>query len=331
MRVVGVSGDGGYGGPEALRVFVLPERHAGPGEVRLAVHAAAVNPTDTFTRAGLRHELLKEFDPPYVPGMDVAGIVDEVGPDTDGDLVVGDRAMAIVVPSGQHGGYSDSLVLPAASVARAPAAVTLAEASTLPMNGLTARKALDMLALPRGATIAVTGAAGAFGGYVVQLAKADGLRVVADASDTDEDLVRGLGADVVVRRGDDVAARIRAAIPDGVDAVADGAIHDGLVLPAIRDGGAVAAVRPFAAEPARGIVVHMVWVREYMLAHDKLDRLRQQVEDGAVTLRVAATYPPERAGEAHARLERGGTRGRLVIEFRGEPRGTDSAARGPGR
>lgn len=319
VRVVGVSGEGGYGGPEALQLFELPERHAGPGEVRLAVHAAAVNPTDTFTRDGSRHELLKELEPPYVAGMDVAGVVDEVGPDADTDLAVGDRVMAIVIPSGQHGGYSDQLVLPARSVARAPLGSTLVEASTLPMNGLTARKALDMLALPSGATIVVTGAAGAFGGYVVQLAKADGLRVVADASEADEALVRQLGADVVVRRGDDVAARIRAVVPDGVDAVADGAIQHMLVLPAVRDGGAVASVRPFVGETERDVVIHMVWVREYQLEHAKLDRLRQQVTDGAITLRVAATYPPEQAADAQARLERGGTRGRLVIEFRPEP------------
>ena len=140
--------------------------------------------------------------------------------------------MAIVVPAGQHGGYSDQLVLPARSVARIPAGATLVEAATLPMNGLTARKALDMLALPAGATIGVTGAAGAFGGYVVQLAKADGLRVVADASEADEALVRSLGADFVVRRGDDVASRIREVVPEGLDAVADGAIQHALVLPA---------------------------------------------------------------------------------------------------
>ena len=98
MRVVGVSGEGGYGGPEALRVFELPDRHADVGEVRIAVHAAAVNPTDTFTRIGARHEMLKEHDPPYVAGMDVAGVIDEIGPDTDTDLAVGDRVMAIVVP-----------------------------------------------------------------------------------------------------------------------------------------------------------------------------------------------------------------------------------------
>ena len=82
MRVVGVSGEGGYGGPEALRIFELPDRHAGPGEVRLAVHAAAVNPTDTFTRIGARHEQLRQYEPPYVAGMDVAGVIDEIGPDT---------------------------------------------------------------------------------------------------------------------------------------------------------------------------------------------------------------------------------------------------------
>jgi NADPH2:quinone reductase len=319
MRVVGVSGEGGYGGPEALRVFELPDRHAGAGEVRIRVHAAAVNPTDTFTRNGSRHEMLKALDPPYVAGMDVAGIIDEVGPGTETALAVGDRVMAIVVPQGQHGGYSDSIVLPARSVAAAPQGATLAAASTLPMNGLTARKALDMLAVPAGGTIAVTGAAGAFGGYVVQLAKADGLRVVADASEADEELVRQLGADVVVRRGDDIAANVRAVVPDGVDAVADGAIQHGLVLGAVRDGGGVASVRPFVGDTERGITVHGVWVREYMLEQEKLDQLRQQVEDGTVTLRVAATYPPEQAADAQARLERGGTRGRLVIQFRNEP------------
>ena len=81
------------------------------------------------------------------------------------------------------------------------------------MNGLTARFALDLMALQPGQVLAVTGAAGAFGGYVVQLAKADGLTVVADASEADEELVRGLGADVVVRRGDDVADADPRAVP----------------------------------------------------------------------------------------------------------------------
>ena len=137
-------------------------------------------------------------------------------------------------PDGAHGGYREDLVLRRGSVVRAPAGVDAVAASTLPMNGLTARLALDQMALEPGQVLAVTGAAGAFGGYVVQLAKADGLTVVADASPADEQLVRELGADVVVRRGDDVAARIREHFPDGVHGLADGSVQDALFLPAVQ-------------------------------------------------------------------------------------------------
>ena len=129
MKVVGVDE---FGGPEALRVFELPERHAGPGEVRIRVHAAAVNPTDTYVRNGARAEQQKASPPPYVPGMDVAGVLDEIGEGVTTDLAVGDRVMAIVLPKGSHGGYSDSIVLPAESVVAAPAGSSHAEASTLP-------------------------------------------------------------------------------------------------------------------------------------------------------------------------------------------------------
>ncbi|MFM7535664.1 MAG: zinc-binding alcohol dehydrogenase family protein [Acidimicrobiales bacterium] len=311
MRVVGVDE---FGGPEALKVFEVPEPHAGPGEVRLRVHAATVNPTDTYTRNGARAAMLTSAPPPYVPGMDAAGVVDEVGPGTSG-LAVGDRVMAIVIPNGGHGAYSEHLVLPAESVVRMPAGTGFAEASTLPMNGLTARLSLDQLALIPGQTLAVTGAAGCYGGYVVQLAKADGLRVIADASEADEDLVRSLGADVVVRRGPDVASRILAAGPGGVDALADGSVQNEQVYDAIRDGGGMATVRGFQGPAPRGITLHQTWVRDYWKANDKLDRLREQVEAGAVTLRVARTFPAADAAEAHRLLQAGGTRGRLVIEF----------------
>lgn len=318
MRVIGVDGQPDLTGPEALRLFELPDAPVRSGEIGLMVYAATVNPTDTNIRNGSRYRDT-DLEPPWVPGMDVAGIIDEIGPDTDTDLAIGDRVMAIVVPNGRHGGYSDRLVLPARSLARIPRGASLVEASTLPMNGLTARQALDMLALPPGATLAVTGAAGALGGYLIQLAKAEGLRVIADASETDEELVRSLGADVVVRRGDDVAERIRAVAPEGVDAVADAAIQNHLLLPAIRDGGGLVVFRRDAVEPERGITVHAVGVRTYAEEQEKLDALRHLAESGAITLRVADTYAPEQAGEAHARLEQGGTRGRLVIVFRPEP------------
>jgi NADPH:quinone reductase-like Zn-dependent oxidoreductase len=312
VRAVGVVQ---HGGPEALDVVDVPERHAGPGEVRLRVHAATVNPTDTYQRNGaFAAAQAKAGPPPYIPGMDAAGIVDEVGEGVT-HLAVGDRAMAIVQPKGSHGGYSSSLVLPAGSVARAPAGTDHAQASTLPMNALTARLSLDKLGLSPGQTLAVTGAAGCYGGYVVQLAKADGLRVIADASQADRQLVTELGADVVLERGPGFAAAVRKQFPDGVDALADGAITGAANFDAVRDGGGVAVVRGSQGEPGRAIAVHVIWVSEYLTAWDKLDRLRQQVEDGAITLRVAATYPADEAREAHRRLEAGGTRGRLVLEF----------------
>jgi NADPH:quinone reductase-like Zn-dependent oxidoreductase len=312
MRAIGVIE---YGGPDALRIVELPEPHAGPGEVRIQVHAATVNPTDTLARNGSRAETQKVDPPPYVPGMDAAGVLDEIGPGVATDLAVGDHVMAIVLPKGSHGAYAEYVVAPAESVVRAPRSTSHVEASTLPMNGLTARLSLDLLALQPGQTLAVTGAAGAFGGYVVQLAKAEGLRVVADASPADEALVRGLGADVVVSRGPDVADRIRAVVPEGVDGLADGAVQHTLVLPAVRDGGGLAAVRGFQGDTERGIAIHPVFVRSYARERAALDRLRRQAEDGILTLRVARTFPADQAADAHRQLEAGGTRGRLVIEF----------------
>jgi NADPH:quinone reductase-like Zn-dependent oxidoreductase len=305
-----------FGGPESLQVVQLDEVHAGPGEVRIRVRAATVNPTDTYHRNGSRAEMLSKDPPPYIPGMDVAGVIDEIGPTAHaGGLALGDAVMAMVIPSGVHGGYRESLVLPANCVARAPKGTSFAEAATLPMNGLTARLSLDQLGLAPGQTLAVTGAAGCYGAYVVQLAKAGGLRVIADASTADEELVRSLGADVVVRRGDDIAAQVRSVAPGGVDGLADGAVQNELAVGAVRDGGEFASVRGWTGSGERGIRFHTTWVREYDNRADLLDGLRQQVEDGRVTLRVAATFSPENAAEAHRRLEAGGTRGRLVIEF----------------
>lgn len=306
------------GGPEALQVVEIPDPEPGPGEVMVRVHAATVNPTDTYVRNGAYQRRFADRPFPWIPGMDAAGVLEAVGPGTTPPpgVAIGDHVMAIVSPTGPRGGaYAERIVVPAMSVAPVPAGTTDAAASTLPMNGLTAVLTLDLFDLPAGATIAVTGAAGAYGAYVVELAKVAGLRVVADAAPADEELVRRLGADIVVRRGDDVAARIREVVPEGVDALADGAVQNALVLPAVRDGGAVGAVRRFEGETERGITIHQVVVGTYVTEQAKLDRLRRLAEEGRVTLRVARTFPAEQAAEAHRLLEAGGTRGRLVIEL----------------
>jgi NADPH:quinone reductase-like Zn-dependent oxidoreductase len=159
--------------------------------------------------------MLRDIPPPYVPGMDAAGVLEQIGEAVSTDLRIGDHVMAIVVPNGSHGADSERVVVPAESVARVPAGATDVEAATLPMNGLTARLALDLLELEPGQTVAVTGAAGAVGGYVIQLGKADGLRFIADASENDEQLVKELGADVVVRRGPEFSALVREAVLQG--------------------------------------------------------------------------------------------------------------------
>ncbi len=315
MRGVGVIE---FGGPEALQVVDLPEVHAGPGEVRLRVHAATVNPTDTFIRGGARADALRESGPPpYIPGMDAAGVVDEVGPDTETALQVGDAAMAMVIPRGSHGAYRESIVLKADAVSRAPAGVSHAEASTLPMNALTARLSLDQLALQPGQTLAVTGAAGCYGGYMVELGKADGLTVIADAAGKDLPLVRELGADIIVPRGADISDQIRQVAPDGVDGLADGSVQNEQTLAAIKDGGAYASVRGWRGPDGgeRGINFHVTWVFEYDRRADLLERLREQVEAGQVTLRVNSTYPADQASETHRLFKQGGHRGRFVITF----------------
>jgi NADPH:quinone reductase-like Zn-dependent oxidoreductase len=246
--------------------------------------------------------------------MELAGEIDAVGPGAD--WAVGDRVMAIVVPLRRLGGaQAELVVVPASSVARIPEGATLEQAATLPMNGLTVRLALDLLGLAPGRTLAVTGAAGAVGGYAVELGKVAGLRVIADASLADEALVRGFGADVVVPRGEKAAAAIREAVPGGVDAVLDSALMGHDILPAVREGGQLAAVRPFEGETERGITIRQVAVRDYATNQPALQDLGRLASEKRVTLRVAETFPPERAGEAHRKLEAGGVRGRLVITF----------------
>lgn len=312
MRAAGFSI---HGGPEVLKIRHLPELHAGPGQVRIRNHAATVNPTDLMLRGGMLPDARHDDTSFRVLGMEAAGVVDEVGAGVRAGIAVGDRVIAFVLPNADRGAYREQIVLDARAVVHAPSGTSHAQACTLPMNALAARRSLDLLNLSAGQTLAVTGAAGAYGGYVIQLAKAEGLTVIADASEADAPLVASLGADIVVRRGDDVAMRIREHFADGVDGLADGAVLNALAIAAVRDGGAYTSLRGFQGEAQRDIRYSRTFVAEYDGCFEKLDRLRRQVEDGTLTLRLAATYPLEQVARAHERLEAGGTRGRLVIEF----------------
>ncbi|MGH9295756.1 MAG: zinc-binding dehydrogenase, partial [Acidimicrobiales bacterium] len=180
---------------------------------------------------------------------------------------------------------------------------------------LTVRLGLELAGLAAGQVLGVTGAAGAVGGYAIELGKLAGLRVVADASEADRDLVRHLGADVVVPRGPAAAAAMREAFPDGVDAVLDAALMNQAILPAVSDGGTVVALRPFQGESERGIEIKLVLVAEHAKSAAALAELSRLAGEGRLTLRVARTLPLESVAEAHRLLEAGGVRGRLVIEL----------------
>ncbi len=310
MQVVGVEA---FGGPGALAVHEVEEPHAGPGTVRIRVQAFAVNPTDTGVRAGQRDS--STASPPYVPGMDAAGVIDEVGADVT-DWQVGDQVMAMALPLSEHGGaYVESLVAPVGSFTRIPSGISVEEAATVPMNGLTALQILARAGLQPGQTLAVTGAAGLLGNYVVQLAEERGITVIADAAPKDEDLVRSLGPDHMVRRGDGFAAAVRGIVPDGVDALADAAVQRDEVVDAVRDGGVFLDVRGWEGNGARGIRFERVMVFSEYTSFDLLEELREAVERGVLTPRVAEVLSASRASEAHERLEAGGTRGRFVLAW----------------
>jgi NADPH:quinone reductase-like Zn-dependent oxidoreductase len=308
-RAVGITRPGG---PEVLAVVEREVREPGPGELRIAVGAAAVNPTDI----GLRQRGADELPPPWVPGMDAAGAVESVGAGVV-HVAAGDAVMAVVAPRRAEGGAQGALVVvPAASVVPVPDGMPPAQAATLPMNGLTALHGLALLGLVEGQTLLVTGGAGLLASYVIPIAKRRGLRVLADAAPKDEALVRSFGADVLLPRGDALVAAVRAEVPEGVDAVFDTALLRREAFPAIREGGALAVVRTWDGDDVEhGIRIEKVQVWTVLERTDWLQEVRELAAEGVLAPRVAGTYPPEAAGDAHRRLEAGGLRGRDVIVF----------------
>lgn len=302
-----------YGGPEALAVADVPVPEPGRGQVRIRVEAAAVNPVDIATRQGLmntaRPGVIAEREHVGI-GWDVAGTVEAAGPDV-ASLALGERVIGLRDRLDQPlGTYAERVVLDAADVAPTPAEGDGIAASTIPLNGLTALQALDAPALPAGATILVTGAAGGLGGFGVELAAMRGLRVIAAAGDDDDKLVRGLGADEFVPRSAELAAAVRDLVPGGVDAAFDAAGLGYPALDAVRAGGAYAAFLGAGPFPVRGIRVVPVHIHADGAALAGLSRLAAA---GKLTLRVAGVYPLADAAAAHRRLQAGGVRGRLVL------------------
>ncbi|MFG2754538.1 NADP-dependent oxidoreductase [Streptomyces xanthophaeus] len=289
----------GFGGPERIELAEVPVPHPAAGQVRVRVRAAGVNPVDAAVRTGV----FGGAGQPIGFGWDVAGEIDEVGPEVTG-WSRGERVVGLhygtVKPLGTHAQYA---VLDASAVAAAPVAVDEVTAAALPLSGLTAARAVAQLELAAGASVLVTGAAGMVGGLAVQLAARAGLVVTALADAADEPLVRSLGAAAFVPRG---------GAPAGpVDGVVDAAVLGEAALSFVRDGGVYVGLIPYAVPAAeRGV---RVVVQEVAADGAHLARLVTLVDEGALTLRTAQAYPLARASEAHARLAEPGVRGRIVL------------------
>ncbi|MEU4529359.1 NADP-dependent oxidoreductase [Micromonospora ureilytica] len=290
-----------FGGPEVLHVAEVPMPEPGPGQVRVRVAASVVHPVDLMLRSG-RFPAPLPTGLPYTPGWDVAGSVDAVGTSVDG-LTIGDEVIGfspwLRTTVGAHAEY---VVLDAAWLTSAPTGVPATEAATLPTNGLTAVQALDLLALPAGSTVLVTGAAGQVGGFVLALARTTGLRATGLARSGDREFVESLGATFLSSADDPT---------EPFDAVIDLAVIGSSLLDLIRDGGGyVAASPPLRPEPVRGI---RTFALEVLPDGTRLGELVELVTSGDIPLRVADVYPFADAAAAHERLARGGVRGSVVI------------------
>jgi NADPH:quinone reductase-like Zn-dependent oxidoreductase len=289
------------GGPDSIEIIEVPISEPGPGEVRVAVAAAPVNPVDLAVAGGVFHGMgLIEQPERTGLGMDFAGTVAAAGPGVD--LAVGTRVAGLVSDFDRdYGTYAEQLVVAAANVAVVPDGLDLIAASTVPLNGLAAAQIIDLLgdAPGDGNRLLVTGAAGAVGGYLAVLARDRGWQVTGLARPQDEEFVRGLGADFTTHA------------ETGWDAVADGAVLQEQAIGLVRDGGAFVGVRP-GNKPVsdRGITVAAV------VAHPDGPRLRELLEraaSGELPTRVHTVVALDRVADAHRAMAKGGVRGRYVL------------------
>lgn len=306
-----------FGPAQGLRVMELPMPQPGEGEVLVRVKAATINPTDQLMLSGAQAALMRELTPPFIAGMEFAGHVATLGAGVTG-WREGQAVMGIVNPRrGQGGAQAEYVCVPAASIAVLPEGTDLVEAATIPMNGLTARMCLELLALPSGASLLVTGAAGAVGGFVIPMARRAGLHVIADAKDGDRDLVRELGAHEVVPRGESFASSVRVRFPAGVDGLVDTALLGDAAAALVRKDGGMVSLR--SSQKIQDIRVRhsVVSVLQQATNQGALRWLADRLQDGTLRTRVAERVPMQEAVRAYERQREHGLPGRVVLEFPG--------------
>lgn len=315
MRVCEVTD---FGGPEVLRVGERPRPRAGPDEVVVSIAAINVNPTDISTRSGAVRRRVPDLKPPFVPGWDIAGTVSEVGDGVTryavGDPVVG--MIPFMRIGGRVGAYAEAAAVDPDWLAPRPDGLDEIVGATVPLNTLTARQALDLIAAPPGSTLLVTGASGAVGGYATQLAAQEGVRVLATASGGDEDWVASLGAAEVIPRGTELASL------HPVDAVLDAVPVGPEAAAAARDGATVVFTRVLEVAGERGLTVHTPLVHS---DPDALAELTRKVASGELRTRIDRVLDLADAAEAHRLNEQGGLRGKVVLTTGRDPGGAPPA------
>ncbi|HEX2193304.1 MAG TPA: NADP-dependent oxidoreductase [Acidimicrobiales bacterium] len=303
-----------YGGPEVLQVMDLPEPKVGPDVVLVQTRAAGVNPVDYKTReGGVDGRFPSHF--PLVPGWDLAGTVEKVGPDVTefrpGDDVIGYVRRDHV----QWGTYAELVPAPLRTLAAKPASAGWAEAAALPLAGLTAWQALTRgLELEEGDVLLVHAAAGGVGSFAVQLGRVLGAaRVIGTASEGTHDYLRDLDVEPVTY-GEGLAERVRDLVPDGVTAVLDLVGGEALdVSPALlAEGGRLTSVRE--PEKVKELGGRYVFVRPDGAQLAELSRL---VDAGRLRIPIHETFPMEKAAEAQCLVEGGHVHGKVVLTFRG--------------
>ncbi|GGX13447.1 NADP-dependent oxidoreductase [Streptomyces chryseus] len=293
-----------FGGPEVLRHSRVGKPEPGPGQVRVKVMAAGVNPVDYKIRYGW----MDAFYPttlPAVPGLEFAGVVDAVG-----EGVTHTGAGAEVLGWTTTGAYAEYAL--AGDIAAKPAGLSWERAASLPVAGETAQRVLDLLRVKSGETLLVHGAAGVVGSVAVQLAVAAGVTVVGTASEANHGHLRALGA-TPVRYGDGLAERVRQAAPQGVDAVLDAAGQGVLPLSIELLGGAERVVTIADPNAADHGVVFSAGGTEPRAVRTGLAEHARLAAEGLLDVRIAEVFPLADAAKAHELSEAGHARGKLII------------------
>ncbi|MFE2549670.1 NADP-dependent oxidoreductase [Streptomyces sp. NPDC059355] len=296
-----------YGTSGNLKLVDVPRPKVGPGEVLVRVKAAGVNPVDWKLAAGYLDPIL-EVRHPVIPGWDVAGIVEAVGPDTF-DFAVGDEVYGYVRKEWvELGTYAELVSAPVRTLARKPRSLGFEQAAGLPLAGLTAYQSLRRVGLKSGETVVIHSAAGGTGSFGVQIAVALGLRVIGTAGAHNHDYLRSLGAEPVLY-GEGMADRIRALAPEGVDAgldfFGDGAVE--ILQSLVTERGRVVSIADYEAA-AKG--AHQLWVRPDTA---DLTFLAELADTGGLTVSVEHALPLAEAARAWELSAAGRTRGKIVL------------------